>query len=76
MILFFMGMVEKIRILLVKNGNITEAELARRLGTTPANLYHKMKRDNFSEKELRDIAAAVGCGLEINFINPETGEKT
>ena len=70
-----MGMVEKIRILLVKNGNITEAELARRLGTTPANLYHKIKRDNFSEKELRDIAAAVGCGLEINFINPETGEK-
>ena len=74
--LFNMGMAKKIRILLVKNGNIGEAELSRRLGTTPANFYQKMKRDNFSEKELRDIAAAMGCTLEINFVNPETGEKT
>ena len=66
-----MGMAEKIRILLVKNGNIGEAELARRLGTSPANFDQKMKRDNFSEKELRDIAAAMGCTLEINFINKE-----
>lgn len=70
-----MGMTEKIRILLVRQGNITEAELARRLGTTPANLHQKMKRDNFSEKELREIAAAMGCELEINFINPETGKN-
>jgi hypothetical protein len=35
-----------------------------------------MKRDNFSENELKDIAAAMGCGLEINFIDSETGEKT
>jgi uncharacterized protein YfkK (UPF0435 family) len=69
-------MTEKIRILLVKQGNISEAELARRLETTPANLHQKMKRNNFSVKELRDIAAAMGCKLEINFINPETGEKT
>ena len=71
-----MSMAQKIRILLVKQGNISEAELSRRLETTPANLHNKMKRDNFSERELRDIAEAVGCGLEINFINPETGEKT
>ena len=71
-----MGMAQKIRILLVKQGNISEAELARRLGTTPANLHHKMKRDNFSEGELRDIAEAVGCTLKINFVNPETGEET
>ena len=68
-------MVEKIRIMLVKNGNIGEAELARRLGTTPANSYQKMKRDNFSEKELRDIATAMGCTLEINFVKPGTGER-
>jgi len=68
-------MAEKIRILLVKSDNIKEAELARRLGTSPANFYQKMKRDNFSEQELRDIAAVMGCTLDINFINPETGEK-
>lgn len=36
-----MAMVEKIRILLVKQGNISEAELARRLGTSPQNLSKK-----------------------------------
>jgi transcriptional regulator with XRE-family HTH domain len=71
-----MGMAQKIRILLVKQGNISEAELARRLGQSTANFYHKMKRDNFSEKELREIAAALGCGVEIHFIDNETGEKT
>jgi len=71
-----MSMVQKIRLLLVKQGNISEAELARRLNTTPSNLFQKMKRDNFSEGELRDIAEAVGCTLKINFINPETGEET
>jgi hypothetical protein len=71
-----MGMTEKIRLLLVKEGNISEAELARRLGQSSANFYHKMKRDNFSERELREIAAALDSGLEINFVRNKTGEKT
>jgi transcriptional regulator with XRE-family HTH domain len=71
-----MGMAQKIRILMVKQDNITEAELARRLGQSPSNFNGKMKRDNFSEKELREIAEVLGCGLEINFIDSETGEKT
>ena len=56
-------------------GNITESELARRLGTTPQNFNNKMKRDNFSEKDLQDIAAALGLQVEINFVDPETGTK-
>jgi hypothetical protein len=71
-----MGLAQKIRILMVKQGNIAEAELARRLGQSPANFNGKMKRDNFSERDLREIAEAMGCGLEINFIDKETGEKT
>jgi hypothetical protein len=71
-----MSMTQKIRILLVKKGDLSDSELARRLGQTPQNFYHKMKRDNFSEEELREIAAALGCALEINFIDSETGEKT
>jgi hypothetical protein len=70
-----MGMTEKIRIMLVKQGNISEAELARRLEQTPANLHHKMKRDNFSEKELREIADVLDCGLKINFVMNTTGEE-
>ena len=65
-----MGMSEKIRIMLVKRGNISEAELARRMGISPQNLSYKMKRDNFTEKDLRAIAKALNCTLEISFILP------
>ena len=70
-----MGMVEKVRIACVKRGNISEAELARRVGVSPQNFNNKMKRDNFTETDLREIAAALGLELEISFVDPETGEK-
>ncbi len=70
-----MSMVEAIRIALVKRGNISEAELARRVGVSPQNFNNKMKRDNFTETDLREIADALGLRLEISFIDPETGEK-
>lgn len=70
-----MSMVEKIRIALVKRGNLSESELARRIGTSPQNLHNKMKRDNFSETELQAIAQALGLMLEISFVDPETGER-
>ena len=70
-----MSMVEPIRIALVKRGNISESELARRIGISPQNLHNKMKRDNFTETDLREISEALGLRLEISFIDPETGEK-
>ena len=70
-----MSMVEAIRIALVKRGNLSEAELARQVGVSPQNLHNKMKRDNFTETDLREIAEALGLRLEISFIDPETGEK-
>ena len=70
-----MGMVEAIRIALVKRGNLSEAELARRVGVSPQNLHNKMKRDNFTETDLREIAAALGLELRIEFIDPVTGDK-
>ena len=71
-----MSMTQKIRILLVKNDNMTEAELARRLNTSPGNFNQKMKRDNFSEQDLREIADVLGCDVKINFVNRQTGEET
>ena len=68
-----MGMSEKIRIMLVRRGNLSEAELARRMGISPQNLSYKMKRDNFTERDLRSVANALDCSLEIVFILP-TGE--
>ena len=68
-------MTEAIRIALVKRGNLSESELARRLGISPQNLHNKMKRDNFTETDLREIADALKLKLDIRFIIPETNEK-
>jgi len=70
-----MGMVEKIRILLVKRGNISEAELARRLDMSTTNLYNRLKRDNFTEGDLRRIAEVLNCDFEAGFVLKDTGEK-
>lgn len=69
-----MSMTEKIRIMLVKRGNISEAELARRMGVSPQNLNNKMKRDNFTETDLIEIARALDCSLSISFTMNDTGE--
>jgi len=70
-----MAMTENIRIALVKRGNLSESELARRMGISPQNLHNKMKRDNFTETDLREIAEALGLRLDIAFIDPETNER-
>lgn len=70
-----MAMTETIRIALVKCGNLSESELARRMGISPQNLHNKMKRDNFTETDLQEIANALGLELRIEFVKPETGEK-
>ncbi len=61
--------------MLVKRGNLSESELARRMGISPQNLHNKMKRDNFTETDLRSIALALGLELNVDFIDPNTGEK-
>jgi DNA-binding Xre family transcriptional regulator len=71
----FMGMMaEKIRILLVKRGNISEAELARRLGMSTTNLYNRLKRDNFSDKDLQRVAEVLDCTFRAGFVLNDTGE--
>ena len=69
-----MSMTEAIRIALVKRGNLSESELARRMGISPQNLHNKMKRDNFTETDLQEIAKALGLELKISFTDPTTGE--
>lgn len=69
-----MGTAEKIRILLVKRGNISVAELARRMETTPQNLHNKLNRDNFTESDLAEIAAALNCTHRSEFVMNDTGE--
>ncbi len=69
-----MALSEKIRIVLVKRGNMSEAALARKMGISPQNLHNKMKRDNFTEKDLLEIAKALDCTYNATFTLNDTGE--
>ena len=64
---------EKIRILL-RRKNVTIVELSTRLDTTNQNLANKFKRDNFSIKELDEIAKALDCEFEGFFID-QSGDR-
>jgi transcriptional regulator with XRE-family HTH domain len=55
-----MTTVEKIRGLLARR-NISESELARRLGKTPQNFNRKMKGGKFTEEDLEAIARVTNC---------------
>ncbi len=70
-----MGMSEKIRILLIKKGNMSITNLANLLNTSAQNLNSKLKRDNFTEKDLQEIAKVLNCEYNAEFIIKETGEK-
>ena len=69
-----MPMSERIRIVLIKR-KMTVTALAERIGISPQNLTNKLKRDNFTESELREIAAAIDCTFETAFALNDTGEK-
>lgn len=64
---------EQIKVLCVRS-DISVAELARRIGTTPQNFNGKMKRKSFTIAELEDIAEAVNSSFERKFVL-ENGEK-
>ena len=48
--------------------NMSEAELARRLGKSPQSFNAKMKRESFTIDDLNEIAEAVGVEFKRNFI--------
>lgn len=64
---------EKIR-LIMKRRKMTMGDLAEASGQTRQNLSNKMSRDNFTEKDIREMAAALGCTAEIRFIFPDGTE--
>ena len=58
---------EQIKILCVMT-NISMAELARRIGLSPQSMSARLKRENFSIRELEIIADAVGATFSRKFI--------
>ena len=68
------SMGEKIKIVL-KRRNMTLGELAEITSQSRQNLSNKLTRDNFSEKELMQIATALNCTYHANFTLNDTGEE-
>lgn len=50
---------------------ISEAELARRLGTTSQAFGQRMKTGKFKSSDLEEIAAALGCEFVVEFRFPD-----
>lgn len=66
-------MAEKIRMVLAKK-DMKLTQLAELMGTSQPNLWKKMKRDNFSEQEVLEIARVLDLKYEANFVM-EDGTK-
>lgn len=62
-----MDIAKEIKKMIIDEG-ITLSILAERLNTTQPNLSHKLKRNNFSTKEMLEIAEALGYELKIEFV--------
>ena len=64
---------EKLR-LIMNRQKITMGELAQASGQTRQNLSNKMTRGNFTEKDITELATALGCTVEVVFTLPD-GEQ-
>lgn len=47
--------------------DMSQAELARRVGTTPANFNHRLKNVTFKIEDLEKIAAVLGAKFTYTF---------
>ena len=58
---------QKIKMALSYTG-ISQAELARELGTSPSNLNQKVKRNTLTKEELEQIAEVLGGVWRAEFV--------
>ena len=69
-----MNIIEKVRILMIKCGNMSVGDLADGIGTTRQNIYNKFRRGDLRVSELQQIADATGTELVIKFVLPNGDE--
>lgn len=65
-----MSAAEKIRILMARK-DVSMGDMAEKTGQSRQNLSNKMKRGNFSEKEIVTMAEVLGCTVNIQFIGKD-----
>lgn len=68
-------MFSKLLIYTLYDKNMTLCKLAKNIGTSLQNLSNKKIRDNFSEKEMLEIAKALNMDLEIKLVPRIEGKK-
>ena len=66
---------EKIRIAMIKSGNLKMSGLAALTDMSSSNAANKLRRNNFSEAEMRKMADALGYDVDIALVSRETGER-
>lgn len=69
-----MSAAKKIKMLLVER-EMTLTELSKLLNRSLSTMSGKMARDNFSEKDLKEIADTLNFDYEAVFTDRETGKK-
>lgn len=69
-----MSAAKKIKMLLVER-EMTLTQLSKLLNKSLSNMSAKMIRDNFCEKDLKEIADALNFDYEAVFTDRETGKK-
>ncbi|WP_434309229.1 helix-turn-helix domain-containing protein [Hominifimenecus sp. rT4P-3] len=62
-----MTIAQKLNMALSYKG-MSQAELARKIGTTPSNLNQKVKRNTLTKEELEQIASILGCTWRAEFV--------
>ena len=65
---------EKIKIVMKRRG-MNLGDLAEKTHQSRQNLSNKMTRDNFSEKEIKEIAEVLDCDYEASFVMRDSGER-
>lgn len=58
---------QKINMALAYRG-MSQAELARKIGTTPSNLNRKVKHNTLTKEEMEKIARALGGSWRAEFV--------
>lgn len=65
---------KKIKMMLITR-DMTAAQLAAALHIAPSTLSGKFSRDNFAEKDLKEIADILDFDYDIVFTDKKTGKK-
>ncbi len=55
--------------------DMSQAELARKMGVSPTSLNNKMQRNNLSERDLQAIAEGLDAMFEGSFILNDSKQK-